>query len=71
MTDGRQSTTVEGRAPRVDLPASLRGSREFLINREVSLVEFFRRVLEEARDETQPLLERVKFLSILSSNLDE
>ncbi|MDQ3908373.1 MAG: polyphosphate kinase 1 [Acidobacteriota bacterium] len=71
MTDGRTTTTVGERAARVDLPASLRHSRGLLINREVSLVEFFRRVLEEAQDETQPVLERVKFLSILSSNLDE
>jgi polyphosphate kinase len=42
-----------------------------LLNRELSLVEFFRRVLEEAMDETQPILERLKFLSIFSSNLDE
>src|SRR4051812_36014260 len=45
--------------------------RSFYINRELSLLAFQHRVLDEAKDETNPLLERVKFLSIVGSNLDE
>ena len=41
------------------------------INRELGLLEFHRRVLEEAQDESNPLLERVKFLGIVGSILDE
>jgi polyphosphate kinase len=41
------------------------------VNRELSLLAFQKRVLEEAQDPLNPLLERVKFLSILGSNLEE
>src|SRR5436305_4170669 len=41
------------------------------INRELGLLSFQWRVLEEARDAANPLLERVKFLSIVGSNLNE
>jgi polyphosphate kinase len=42
-----------------------------VLNRDLCQLEFFRRVLEEATDKTTPALEKLKFLSIFSSNLDE
>ncbi len=44
---------------------------ELYINRELSLLEFNRRVLEQAKDERVPLFERVRFLCISSTNMDE
>ncbi len=54
---GRRRTGREQRAP--------------ILNRELSWIEFNARVLHEARDARNPLLERVKFLAIFASNLDE
>ena len=51
-------------------PAAL-NNPQLYFNRELSLLEFQRRVFDEAGDPSNPLIERVKFLSILSSNLDE
>jgi polyphosphate kinase len=52
--------------PAVDLDAP-----EWYLNRELTWLEFNRRVLNEGFDERMPLLERVKFLAIVASNLDE
>lgn len=52
-------------------PAPDLGSATLYLNRELSWLEFNRRVLHEALDERTPLLERLKFLGIFSSNLDE
>src|SRR2546430_15868643 len=65
-----QSTAIA--APEVVQTAHDRfGDPKNFINRELSWLEFNRRVLEEAQDQRQPLIERVKFLTIVSSNLDE
>jgi len=52
-------------------PASELDDPKLYLNRELSTLDFFRRVLEEAEEPSNPLLERVKFLSIVGSNVDE
>ena len=63
-TVSRPQVRRAGRPARVEAPLPY-------INRELSWLEFNGRVLHEARDQRNPLLERVKFLTIFASNLDE
>ena len=76
-TNGREPAPASGHdAIREALLSAISGpaataNPSLYINRELSWLEFNKRVLEEAWDERHPLLERVKFLSIFGSNLDE
>lgn len=68
------STAIKTRVHEFPRPAeigAIPSKSQFFFNRELSLLEFHARVLEEALDDRNPLLERLKFLSIFSSNLDE
>ena len=61
-----KSSTPAGQKGAMDLDAS-----SLYVNRELAWLEFNRRVLEEAQDSLTPTLEKLKFASIFSSNLDE
>jgi polyphosphate kinase len=68
VAETRQEITALGDAHEF---AVIKSDRSLYINRELSWLAFNKRVLEEAQDERHPLLERVKFLAIFGSNLDE
>jgi polyphosphate kinase len=66
----RKPHQEESNQPGLPVASSL-DDPQLYVNRELSLLAFQERVLEEAQDRHNPLLERVKFLSIVGSNLDE
>src|SRR5690348_8901435 len=75
VTERSQSAAIlmakKPKADKADSKRVHRHSPEHFLNRELQALEFNRRVLAQAEDKSVPLLERLKFLCIVSSNLDE
>src|SRR5689334_17540594 len=75
VTQRSQSAVIlmakKPKADKADSKRVHRHSPEHFLNRELQALEFNRRVLAQAEDKSVPLLERLKFLCIVSSNLDE
>lgn len=67
----KAAVTSAADAAGVSPAAPALGDPQLYLNRELSLLEFQRRVLEEAMEADKPLLERVSFIAILGSNIDE
>lgn len=70
-TDPRELMAQPPAAPAPELDEVDLADPQLYLNRELSLVQFHRRVLAQASDESMPLLERLRFLTIVSSILDE
>jgi len=78
VSDVRSEPTVAETVGSADVQVPAQGAEDvdlndpaLFLNRELGMLDFQERVLEEAWDETNPLLERVKFLAILASNMSE
>ena len=69
--EGQISPVIESREDPTEVSLGVSATDERYVNRELSWLSFNERVLQEAESSSVPLLERIKFLAIFSSNLDE